>query len=58
MFCVASVVFSGTTLAAQPKVASNLNDQGIAAAEHADYASAEGFYRESVQKWRELGAAL
>lgn len=56
MFCAASVVFSGATLAAQPNLASNLNDQGLAAAQHAEYASAERLYSESIQKWRELGS--
>jgi len=52
-----AVAFSGATLAAQADLASNLNDQGLAAAGRADYARAERLYGESLQKWRELGSA-
>jgi len=56
LFWCTGMAFAGTTLAAQPNVASNLNDQGLAAAEHGDYARAERLYGESLQKWRELGS--
>jgi len=53
----AGLAFSSLTLAAQPNIALNLNDQAVAMAEKADYDRAERLYSESIQKWRELGPA-
>lgn len=55
VFWALGAAFSGATLAAQSDLASSLNDQGLAAATHGDFAKAERLYGESVLKWRELG---
>lgn len=52
---LAWLIFWGCTLAAQPREALNLNDRGLDAAAHSDYAQAERLYREAIQIWRRLG---
>jgi len=49
-------VFCGAALSAQPQLASDLNDQGLAAANRGDYARADVLYGEALAKWRELGS--
>jgi tetratricopeptide (TPR) repeat protein len=51
------MAISAATLAAQADVASKWNDEGLRAAAHADYASAERWYGAALAKWRELGSA-
>ena len=57
IFWSTTIVFTAASLAAQPNVALNLYDQGLAATGRADYSGAERLYGESLQKWRALGSA-
>jgi tetratricopeptide (TPR) repeat protein len=52
---LARLIFFAATLSGQTNEALNLNDRGLAAAAHSDYAQAERLYRDAIQIWRRLG---
>ncbi len=51
----ACLIFAGCQLQAQTNRAMTLNDRGVEAAAHSDYAQAERLYREAIEIWRGMG---